>query len=215
MGSSVFYRWNEWGYQETVLHLRIGNRPEAAVWVNHPGEVIPFGYGRPSYWGGCASLPRLHQYRGLAVLEFTAAEGQPQFTHVWFPSTAFDESAIHGNLALARCGEGGVMLKGAVDFEPVTQGPFANCEIRQTGEKTQWIIRVCQTESLQSIQNRFGRIALSRRDGGEFQVDDPEYGSVVFHADGTVEAEGRLISPDDYSIAGKTEYIAPHSGVKR
>ena len=59
------YRWNEWGYQETVLHLRLGERPEAAVWINHPGETIQFGYGRPSYWGGCGTLPRAHQYRGL------------------------------------------------------------------------------------------------------------------------------------------------------
>ena len=85
MGSAAAYRWNEWGYQETVLHLRLGDNPDAQIWINHPGETIHSGYGRPSYWGGCGSLPRVHQYRDLAVLLFNCAAEQPDFTHAWFP----------------------------------------------------------------------------------------------------------------------------------
>ena len=96
MGSAAHYRWNEWGYQETVLHLRLGEQPEAAVWINHPGETIQFGYGRPSYWGGCGTLPRAHQYRGLAVLDFATFEEQPDFTHAWFPVAEFDDSIGQG-----------------------------------------------------------------------------------------------------------------------
>src|SRR5690606_37265820 len=106
MGSAVHYRWNEWGYQETVLHLRLGERPEAAIWINHPGETIQLGYGRPSYWGGCGTVPRVQQYRGLAVVEFSLYPEQPDFTHAWFPQAEFDEARVEGNLALARCCRG-------------------------------------------------------------------------------------------------------------
>ncbi len=74
MGTAAAYRWSEWGYQETVLHLRLGDNPDAQIWINHPGEVIQSGYGRPSYWGGCGTLPRVQQYRGLAVVAFDCAE---------------------------------------------------------------------------------------------------------------------------------------------
>ena len=73
MGSIAAYRPGEWGYQETVLHLRLGDRPEAQIWINHPGERILSGFARPSYWGGCGTLPRVHQYRDLAVVDFALA----------------------------------------------------------------------------------------------------------------------------------------------
>ena len=31
--------------------------PDAQIWINHPGEVIHSGYGRPSYWGGSGTMP--------------------------------------------------------------------------------------------------------------------------------------------------------------
>ena len=67
--------------------------PDAQIWINHPGEVMQSGYGRPSYWGGSGTLPRVHQYRGLAVVVFDCADEQPDFTHAWFPRSAFDEFA--------------------------------------------------------------------------------------------------------------------------
>lgn len=211
MGSSVYYRWNEWGYQETILHLRIGEHPEASVWINHPGEVIQFGYGRPSYWGGCASLPRVHQYRGLALLEFSAAEGQPGFSHAWFPEAEFDESRIEGPLAMARSGAGGVVLQGASGIVPITTGAFANCEIRQNGRQTRWLVRVCETTGLEDMKNRFASLSPEKRENGTIVVSDPEYGEVLFHADGRVEAEGRVIAPDDFTIQGHTNGIVPET----
>ena len=82
---SPAYRWGEWGYQETVLHLRLGDRPEAQIWINHPGEVIHSGYGRPSYWGGCGTVPRAHQYRALAVLDFSIRPTNPTSPTPGFP----------------------------------------------------------------------------------------------------------------------------------
>ena len=79
MGSIAAYRPGEWGYQETVLHLRLGERPEAQIWINHPGERIVSGFGRPSYWGGCGTLPRVHQYRDLAVVDFDLQAGAGGF----------------------------------------------------------------------------------------------------------------------------------------
>ena len=207
MGSAVHYRWDDWGYQETILHLRLGERPEAAVWINHPGETIQFGYGRPSYWGGCGTVPRVQQYRGLAVLEFRLKPEQPDFTHAWFPQAEFDEVRVSGRAALAKSGGGAVFLKGSSDLLPVEEGPSAGSELRQHGAKTRWIVRVSEAEDLRSVEHRFSALALTEGAGDSWTVEDPEYGPVRFLADGSVEAEGRRLLRSDYTVAGDTTMI--------
>jgi hypothetical protein len=208
MGSAAHYRWNEWGYQETVLHLRLGARPEAAIWINHPGETIQFGYGRPSYWGGCGAVPRAHQYRGLAVLDFATVDEQADFTHAWFPVAEFDESRVEGSLALARSGSGAVLLRGSASFESVTEGPSAHVELRQQGRKTRWIVRVCKASSLAEVEARFAALAVAEEADGTLVIEDPDYGRVRFRADGSAEAEGRIIMPKTFTVAGKATMLA-------
>ncbi len=69
--------------------------PNAQVWINQPGELVQGEFGPPSYWGGCATLPRVHQYRDLAILVFEGHEGQPPFPP-WFPTFAFDIWRVEG-----------------------------------------------------------------------------------------------------------------------
>ena len=208
LGSAAHYRWHEWGYQETILHLRIGTRPEAAMWINHPGETIQFGYGRPSYWGGCGTIARVQQYRGLAVMDFAAFEEQPDFSHAWFPTAEFDEHVVDGTLAVARSGEGAVVLRGSGALSMVTDGPSAHVELRQQGRKTRWIVRVSATASLSDARDRFAGLAIIEEPNGDFVVDDPEYGQVRFRADGVVEAEGRRIAPKEFTVSGEATLLA-------
>src|SRR5690606_34656829 len=98
-----------------------------------PGEIIHSGYGRPSYWGGSGTVARVHQYRGLAVALFDCAAEQPDFTHAWFPQSAFDETRVDGRSALARGGEGLALLKADKDFQLVGTGPTAGNELRVPG----------------------------------------------------------------------------------
>ncbi|MDO1585358.1 hypothetical protein [Rhizobium oryzicola] len=203
MGSAVHYRWGDWGYQETVLHLRVGETPEAAVWINHPGEVIQLGYGRPSYWGGCGTVPRVQQYRGLAIADFALHDDQPEFSHAWFPKAEFDETRIHGSTALARSGSGAVVLLGSGALEFVEEGPSAGAELRLNGKKTRWIVRVCEAGDLASAESRYGKLEAKLLEDGTFVIDDPDYGPVRFRADGSVEAEGRTIARADYTVKGE------------
>ena len=113
MGSIAAYRPGKWGYQETILHLRLGERPEAQIWINHPGERIVSGFGRPSYWGGCGTLPRVHQYRDLAVVDFDLQPGQVDFTHAWLPEAEFDEVRQEGRRPLLQEVEKGLRSSSA------------------------------------------------------------------------------------------------------
>ncbi|MCF6102790.1 hypothetical protein [Mesorhizobium muleiense] len=210
MGSAAAYRWNEWGYQETVLHLRLGGNPDAQIWINHPGETIHSGYGRPSYWGGSGSLPRVHQYRDLAVVLFSCAAEQPDFTHAWYPQSAFDEARVKEHIASARGGDGFAMLKADSAFELVGRGPTAGNELRVPGHHAAWIIRLGrrrQYGSLEEFEAQFSPLALGHGKNDLLHVNDPEYGDVLFHPDGRIEAEDRVVDPADWQVTGEATYF--------
>jgi len=203
LGSAANYRWFDWGYQETLLHGRIGTNPDAQTWINHPGEVIHSGYGRPSYWGGSASVPRCQQYRGLAVLWFDGHPDQPGFTHAWFPTPCWDEHRIAGDTAMARSGQGAMLLRASGPLDLLAEGPTTGCEVRLAGRQGWWLVRLGTAATLDDFATRFGGMTL-QGDGpcAELIVTDPEYGKIIFRPDASIEAEGRILDPRDWTVPG-------------
>jgi hypothetical protein len=206
MGTAAAYRWNQWGYQETVLQMRLGSNPDAQVWINHPGEVLQSGYGRPSYWGGSGTLPRVHHYRGLAVVVFDCFVEQPDFTHAWFPRGMFSASRVEGALALAEADDAFALISASAPFTEVASGPTAGNELRVAGRKSTWIVRLgdrASSGSLEGFAARFAGLTVRNGEDGSLIVDDPVYGEVRFGADGTAVAEGRTVDPSAWTIRGK------------
>lgn len=206
MGSTACYRWFEWGYQETLLQARIGHEPHAQIWINHPGERVQAGFGRPSFWGGSASIPRVQQYRNLAIVVFDGHHDQPDFTHCWFPTSAFDEWQLDERGAVARSGHGVLALTTSAAPALMTCGASAHHELRLAGRKNWWIVRLGRDTSAERFQANY-RLDLVRAQQA-WIVEDPEYGRVLFHDDGRVEAEGRSINPDAFTLAGQRELLA-------
>jgi hypothetical protein len=210
MGSIAAYRWGEWGYQETLVHARLGDDPDAQVWINHPGEVIHSGYGRPSYWGGSASVPRVQQYRDLALVVFNGVPPQPEFTHAFFPHAAFDRAEVAGDTAWASAGRARLLLRTSGPLSEVAEGPSAGCELRLAGRAGWWLLRLGSSSlhgSAEAFAARFAGLTPSGADG-DITVVDPDYGPVRFLANGAVEAEGRRLDPTDWTVRG-TRIILP------
>ena len=205
IGSVAGYRPDGWGYQETVLHLRMGDRPEAQAWINHPGETLQGGFGRPSFWGGCGTLPRVHQYRALAVLKFDAHPDTPDFTHAYVPLAAFDEAIPDGARLWLRAGGAFAMISANGPLEFVGTGPSAGCEVRLAGRRGTWIVRlsdVSRDSSLSAFATRMRQLEM-RQTGDDIRLGDPDYGNVVCHSAGTIEAEGRIVDPAAWTREGE------------
>jgi hypothetical protein len=205
LGSAARYRWYAWGYQETLAHARIGTEPQAQIWINHPGELTHAGFGRPSYWGGSASVPRVQQYRALAIVVFAGEAPQPDLTHAWFPQAAFDVSRLLPQAAFARSGDGLAALIADGPLEAPETGPTAGCELRLPGRSGRWIVRLGDRRmdgDLDAFQRRFGGLGVTERTDGCMIVDDPDYGVVEFRPDGSVTAEGRTLDPADWTVQG-------------
>ena len=206
MGSASAYRWNQWGYQETVLHIRMGSNPDAQIWINHPGEVLQSGYGRPSYWGGSGTLPRISQYRSLAVLRFDCFAEQPDFTHAWFPQDAFDEVRLADGLALAAADNAFVLLKAGTPLCLVETGPTTGNELRAEGRQNIWIVRLGERSTsgaLKDFGRRFASLEISEAEDGTWSVSDPEYGMVHFMPDGRIVGPTDTLDPSGWTVKGE------------
>jgi hypothetical protein len=206
MGSVTGYRVGEWGYQETVLHLRLGTRPQSQIWINHPGERNVSGSARPSFWGGCGTLPRVQQYCDVAIANFDVKPDQVDFTHAWMPESEMDEIAHAGDRVAVRAGNALALLIGSASFVRVSNGPTAGCEFRLMGRHTRWLVRLsdCDKEgSLQGFLRRFANLRTTDGTAGEIWLDDPDYGRVEFQANGTVAAEGRSLDPLSWNHSGR------------
>ena len=207
LGSAAIYRWGEWGYQETLIQARIGREPSAQIWINHPGEIVQSGFGRPSFWGGSASIPRVQQYRDLAVVKFDGDAAQPGFTHAWFPTQSFDDWSVKGHRAAARSGKGALILSCSGALEQVASDGSAGHELRLAGRDGLWLVRLGRAENLGDFSAAHDLSAVVAADG-TIRVMDRDYGEVVFHPDGTVDAEGRHLDPRDWTLAGERRVIA-------
>jgi len=200
LGSAAAYRWFAWGYQETLIHGRIGRDPQAQIVINHPGEAVHCGYGRPSFWGGSASIPRVQQYRGLAIAIFRGRPEQPDFTHALFPRAAFDAVRLEGPVAAAASGNGRLVVKASGDLQAIGTGPSAGVELRLPGRDGRWIVRLHAGGA--PLATTFDGLAATGTDDGDILVDDPVYGPVGFCADGAVRAEGAVIDPRTFTVEG-------------
>ena len=202
LGSAALYRWGDWGYQETLVHARIGREPRAQVWINYPGEMVQSGYGRPSFWGGSANVPRVQQYRDLALVIFDGVPPQLSFTHCWFPTLEFDDWSVEGERASARSGKGLVTIRASGPLTLQQSGASANAEIRLNGRNGLWLIRLGQGTDLEAFATRH-TLDVERRDNGTYRVTDADYGAVDFHLSGGVAAEGRELDPRNWTMLGE------------
>ena len=114
-----------------------------------------------------------------------------------------DEVHLAGNIAAARSGHGAVAIRASGSLDMVEDGPTTGCELRLAGRRGWWLLRLGQTTSLDGFVARFSGFTLSGdHPRAILTVEDPEYGPVTFYPDGTVKAEGRQLSPKDWTVAG-------------
>ena len=56
------------GYQAQVVDVQLASHPMARLWINHPGELKPWGERRPSLLAGSHVMPRVAQEGAVALL---------------------------------------------------------------------------------------------------------------------------------------------------
>lgn len=209
--SATDFRPGQPGYQEHVVHATIG--PEAIVWMNHPGEWNRVGYGRPGYWAGNGTLPKVGQYRGLSVVLFGAfAPEQLPFTHAYFPTFAFDAWVTYGNWAIAKRGDAYLACYAVNGIELVQSGQNRKREIISPhgSSGNAWLLRisdVTEFADFASFTSVMTSLQIEVHTDLSVQFDDPRYGKVQFSWNGPFQVDGHPIEYQANDSKGRFQWI--------
>ena len=104
MTSAADFRPGKPGIRKNPLQLTF--TPTAQLWISHPGERALYGKGRPSYWAGNGTLPRVNQYKGFATVFYDIAPEHPvDFTHLYLPTMEFYLCRVQGPWVFAQEGD--------------------------------------------------------------------------------------------------------------
>ena len=142
--SAQDYNPGEKGYQQHIWQATLG--PAAAVFVTHPPNMSEVGAHRPNFWCGNYILPRVAQWKDTLVALYNLPQDDWMgFTHAYFPTYEFDESAIDEQTpgrpawAFARSGSGYLALTASCGLEQMVRGPSAYQELRSYGRQNVWL----------------------------------------------------------------------------
>lgn len=154
MASAQNYRPGKPGLQEHVFQLMVKDC-DTQIWINHPGEAVYFGEGRPSYFAGNGTLPNVLQVRNRAVLTYDLLDQEVGYTHAYCPLSQFDEWVQCGNWLFMRkqdicvglCAQNGITI--------TREGPLKFFEVISKGKHNVWRVAVEKMDNT----GEFGRTA--------------------------------------------------------
>ncbi|WP_117190216.1 hypothetical protein [Rhizobium terrae] len=139
LSTVVDHKTGQKGHQQHVLDIRLAGHPMARLWINHPGEDDPWGTQRPSYWAGNGILPRVMQYRDVAMLIADTKDARLPWTHAYLGYDGLEEIILDANWLVTRSARGFAALYATNGLELAEDGATAQREIRSYGSVTGWV----------------------------------------------------------------------------
>jgi hypothetical protein len=167
LSSAQSYHPGEPGQGEHVWQATLG--PGATVFTNHPGGSGESDAHRPGYWCGNGTLPHIAQWKDALVSIYHLPEtASLDFTHAYFPVSAFDEYVLRSGWAFARKGNAYLALTAARGIELSQKGPYALRELRSTGRQNAWFCqlgRAARDGDFASFQKKVSALPFEYLDG--------------------------------------------------
>lgn len=188
-------------------------------------NVIPAGHDGPNWWTGSASLPRVIQRDGAAILAYQPGDMLRLLlgdkTHAWFPKRAFDEGSVEqraasncnvgsANWTFGKAGDGYVGLMSAREVTWTTAGPWADKELVADNGRNIFIIQVGNVDEFGSYDQFKNDVSSARiHINGlrtmtadfecSYDVPSPGGGRLELHIDDDqVKYNGVRFSDDNY-----------------
>ncbi len=208
LNSANNFKIKKKGFQEHILQATFTY--DAHFWVNHPGEKIFTGVGRPSYWAGNGYLPKVGQYKNLALALYEIEpEHDAHFTHAYFPLYAFDAYRQANGWWFVKKNDAYGAIYAQNGLELVTEGQSQYRELISKGLKNYWIIKLgCKKEfgDFETFVKRVSQSELKTGENGEVNFVDPQYGLVSFSWGSPLTVNCQIIAVENRSTSGKIIY---------
>jgi hypothetical protein len=170
----------------------------ARLWINHPGELKPWGERRPSLLAGNHVLPRVAQEGPVALLIFDLDRpwSDIRFTQVFAAPDAVGAPVRQGDwLVFADM----VALWCAAPLAPVTQGLYRGALWRADGARMGWVVAMREPrEDARDFARRLARAKIG------FDAD-----RLSLEADGLGPAALTLAFDGPFTVDGRARDFAP------
>lgn len=150
LSTAVNFRPFTPGYQEHIMQATLDMT--AQMYVSHPGEVQPYGNGRPNYWTGNGTLPLAAQYRNLGIMMYRLDPEHPvDFTHVYAPLMEFS-SYIGGSTRWRLQWTAGMWAPGGQRAENGGERAVPVPEFKSPGRDNLWILKIGNCREYPSLE---------------------------------------------------------------
>ncbi len=132
-------RTGQHGHQAQVVDVQLALHPMARLWINHPGELKPWGERRPSLLAGNHVLPRVAQDGPVALLiyDLDRAWSSIPFTQAFADPDATGAPVRAGNWLIFAAT---VALWCSAPLDPVASGLYRGAIWRAEGKRTAWAV---------------------------------------------------------------------------
>ena len=141
LSTAVGLRPYESGYQENVAQATLDGT--AQVFINHPGEVKIYGYGRPGFWAGNGCLPLAVQYRNISILRYQIkADSLLDYTHAYVPLSEFHSYKKSAYAIALEKDDGYIGVRALNGLYMQEEGPCRSREFISPGRDNVWVLKV-------------------------------------------------------------------------
>lgn len=151
----------ERGHQAQVIDVQLSNHPMARLWINHPGELKPWGERRPSLLAGSHVMPRVAQDSGvaLAIFDLDRPWTKIGFSQVFAARQAFGPPNLVGDWLVFS---GAVAVWCSSALKPVQTGLYRDSLWRAHDAKHAWAVCMrTPDEDEAAFLSRLSRATLS------------------------------------------------------
>lgn len=202
LSSAQDYRKGYGGDQQHIWNATLGSK--AISFTTHPVRPV---IKSPNYWTGSGNLPRVAQYKNVAIILYHISTRpglyvthKLKFTHAWFPKSAFDEVVEQNSWVFARKNRGYLALWSQQPYHWQTAGEWKDKEIIAPGKKNIWICELGSEAEYRNFQNFVAKISSSllRANGLSLNYHSPSRGSITFAWDSPLFINGKPIPLHNY-----------------
>lgn len=174
LSTAVGLRPYESGYQENVVQATLDG--SAQVFINHPGEIKIYGYGRPGFWAGNGSLPLAVQYRNISILRYHInGERKLDYTHAYAPLNEFHSYKKSEYAMALKKDDGYIGIRALNGLYMQEEGPCRSREFISPGRDNVWILKVGTYEEYRNVDELLRdmeQIEIIMEDNSKLIVND-------------------------------------------
>ncbi len=164
VGSVLNYEPGKKGHQQHTFNISLG-KTNTQLWINHPGELVPSGENRPSYWAGNGIMPRIEQYKNNTILKYNLKDQRIGFVHMYIPHWNLTKIEILDDKIILEKDDVKVVLVTNAEIEYVTSGANSYKEIKFIGSE---ILIGCTVDYGSKIE----KLTLKENDSIKFGPDE-------------------------------------------